>query len=111
MSTKSDQGPVIFPSRLGGQEVLPLGRRRKADHERALALATERSESAMSTKSDQGPSTFPYRSGAQEVMPLGRRRKASVPELGPMTTVQEACQDSRTFVVYSSRILHGADRL
>lgn len=29
---------------------------------------------------------------------MGRRRKVSVPELGPMTTVQEAAMDSRTLV-------------
>jgi hypothetical protein len=28
---------------------------------------------------------------------LTRRRKVSVPELGPMTTVQEAAMDSRTY--------------
>lgn len=31
-----------------------------------------------------------------------RRRKVSVPELGPMTTVQEAAMDSRKFFVFFS---------
>ena len=34
---------------------------------------------------------------------LVRRRKISVPELGPMTTVQEACMDSRKLRSVSCR--------
>lgn len=33
--------------------------------------------------------------------PLIRRRKVSVPELGPMTTVQEVAMDSREYLVMS----------
>ncbi|KAI9718281.1 MAG: hypothetical protein M1812_004271 [Candelaria pacifica] len=71
-------------------------RSRTPDHERALALAMGRSGSAMSTKSDQSPFIFPARLGRQELLSLGRRRKASVPEIGPMTTVQETPLDSHT---------------
>ncbi|KAI9796591.1 MAG: hypothetical protein M1835_003581 [Candelina submexicana] len=65
------------------------------DHERVLALAMGRSGSALSTKSDQAPFVFPPIDG-QELLSLGRRRKVSVPEIGPMTTVQEAPLDSPT---------------
>jgi hypothetical protein len=78
--------------------------RKSPDPETAFALAMGRSGSAMSDRSDR--QMVGSRTKAREGLQL-RRRKISVPELGPMTTVQEVCMDSREFLPGKTRNCHG----
>lgn len=64
------------------------------DPEQAFALAMN--QTTNSEKSDKSPPGSGLRLRIKEHN-LNRRRKVSVPELGPMTTVQEVPMDSRRF--------------
>lgn len=72
----------------------PAATAKGLDPEQAFAHAISRSQSK-SEKSDKlSSATNGLRLRIKEHN-LNRRRKISVPELGPMTTVQEAAMDSR----------------
>ncbi|KAI9760247.1 MAG: hypothetical protein M4579_001760 [Chaenotheca gracillima] len=89
----------LWPSsnRLGNSPTTPVSRSATPDfdRDRAYALAAGRSSSAMSDRGLRSMLGSASRSRVKDGV-NSRRRKASVPELGPMTTVQEAPMDSPT---------------
>jgi hypothetical protein len=66
--------------------------------EAASAHALALSQNADNTEKQSGSAGLKIKISQQNLI---RRRKVSVPELGPMTTVQEVSMDSRTFTLLS----------
>ena len=82
----------LFPKE---KKLPPLSGSKSLDPEQAFAVAMGQT----GEKSDKSSSGSGLRLRIKEHN-LTRRRKVSVPELGPMTTVQEVPMDSRTCFVY-----------
>jgi len=94
-----DRRYQLFP-----KDKLVSSPQKSLDPEQAFALAMGQSERP--EKASSGPG---LRIRIKEHT-LVRRRKASIPELGPMTTVQEVAMDSREYRSQDQLVDMGTDK-